>query len=288
MSDQRALAAKKLAQKFLISANASNPVPRNYRPDETVTEDGSQKPRDRQGIIDPHGITRRLPNLLGAKFHPTAEETRAKYFKALATGGGKGFGQAGLVGIHPDRLLKMQPPGGKSGQLFSGQRRTFEEHPNHPPQKRMRKNGPRAPPQAAAKAKGKYYEPNWATRPATDYTICIFKGKEFLQKIDISQKSSYIIGRMTDCDILVNDQSVSRYHAVIQHGKGGVWIYDLGSTHRTFVNDHKPLVNDGLLQIHKYKRILMYDIIMFGKCQLFYRLEGGPTRPEFEKSQVVQ
>ena len=85
--------------------------------------------------------------------------------------------------------------------------------------------------------------------------------------------------------LILKSPGVLRYHAVIQHGKGGVWIYDLGSTHRTFVNDHKqPLVNDGLLPIHQYKQILMYDIVMFGNCELFYRLEGGPTRQEFEHS----
>jgi len=269
--DTRALAAQKLAQRFLVSANKANPVPRGYRPDETPTEDGSERPRDRAGDIDPSG--RRKPAI---PMRQSAEKTREQYFKAIASQAGV----PGVHGIHPDRLKRSNIMNVQSGAL----KRSFEEAPSGPPAKRARTNGPRPPPKAGL-AKGKYYEPGWKASPAHDYTICIFKGKQFLQKIDISQKSAHVIGRMTDCDIQVNDNSVSRYHAVIQHGKGGVWIYDLGSTHRTFVNDHKqPLVNDGLVPIHQYKQILMYDIVMFGNCDLFYRLEGGPTRQEFEHS----
>jgi len=55
------------------------------------------------------------------------------------------------------------------------------------------------------------------------------------------------------------------------------------------VNDHKaPLVNDGLLEKRKYKRLLMYDIVMLGNCPLFYRLEGGPTRDEYEARKAGQ
>eukprot|EP00494_Astrolonche_serrata_P027800 UN28064 len=74
-----------------------------------------------------------------------------------------------------------------------------------------------------------------------------------------------MIGRQTDCDIQVCHNSVSRYHAVIQHGKDGIYIYDCASTHGTFVNDHSPnLANDGKLPAKQYKQLFAQDIIMFG------------------------
>src|SRR5262245_38113296 len=46
-----------------------------------------------------------------------------------------------------------------------------------------------------------------------------------------------VVGRGEDCDIVINDQSVSRRHARISPRPGGYNIIDLQSTNGTFVND---------------------------------------------------
>src|SRR5207342_1315340 len=46
-----------------------------------------------------------------------------------------------------------------------------------------------------------------------------------------------VLGRGSDCDIRINDHSVSRRHARIQPGADGYYAVDLQSTNGTFVND---------------------------------------------------
>lgn len=47
------------------------------------------------------------------------------------------------------------------------------------------------------------------------------------------------IGRASDADIHVNDESVSRCHASVGRDTDGVWLEDLNSTNGTFVNDER-------------------------------------------------
>src|SRR5580704_8107851 len=49
--------------------------------------------------------------------------------------------------------------------------------------------------------------------------------------------SPVVLGRGNDCDIRINDHSVSRKHARIQPGIDGYYAVDLQSTNGTFVND---------------------------------------------------
>lgn len=46
--------------------------------------------------------------------------------------------------------------------------------------------------------------------------------------------SSVIIGRATECDLVLQDPLVSRRHIEIQYLEEGFFISDLGSTHGTF------------------------------------------------------
>src|SRR5882724_12657775 len=50
-------------------------------------------------------------------------------------------------------------------------------------------------------------------------------------------ESPIVIGRGGDCDIRINDHSVSRRHARLQPGAEGHYAVDLQSTNGTFVND---------------------------------------------------
>ncbi|HET9322508.1 MAG TPA: FHA domain-containing protein [Gaiellaceae bacterium] len=65
------------------------------------------------------------------------------------------------------------------------------------------------------------------------------------------------IGRSPDCDIFLDDVTVSRKHAVLLRADDGFVIEDEGSLNGTFVNrrriDSSPLADGDELQIGKYR-----------------------------------
>ncbi len=65
------------------------------------------------------------------------------------------------------------------------------------------------------------------------------------------------IGRSPDCDIFLDDVTVSRNHAVLVKQNGKYHVEDQGSLNGTFVNrrriDNAPLANGDELQIGKYR-----------------------------------
>lgn len=67
------------------------------------------------------------------------------------------------------------------------------------------------------------------------------------------------MGRDKDvCDLFLENPTLSRRHAVIQHkDTGDVLVYDLGSTHGTFVNKKQ-------IQSHHYVKLHLNDMVRFG------------------------
>ena len=65
------------------------------------------------------------------------------------------------------------------------------------------------------------------------------------------------IGRSPDCDIFLDDVTVSRNHAVLVHRNGKYYVEDQGSLNGTFVNrkriDSAALSEGDELQIGKYR-----------------------------------
>jgi hypothetical protein len=74
----------------------------------------------------------------------------------------------------------------------------------------------------------------------------------------VPQGERTTIGRSPDCDIFLDDVTVSRRHAVLVQGEDGFFIEDQGSLNGTFLNRRRietaeRLDNGDELQIGKYK-----------------------------------
>jgi len=84
--------------------------------------------------------------------------------------------------------------------------------------------------------------------------------------------SPVVLGRGNDCDIRINDHSVSRRHARIQPGADGYYAVDLQSTNGTFVNDVPASIckmKDG-------------DYLRIGNC-IYRYLAGGNVEAEYHE-----
>lgn len=55
----------------------------------------------------------------------------------------------------------------------------------------------------------------------------------------IVDRERMVIGRGSDCDIVLPERPVSRHHAVIERDGGNFYLRDLGSKNGTYVNGHE-------------------------------------------------
>src|SRR5262245_5135069 len=81
-----------------------------------------------------------------------------------------------------------------------------------------------------------------------------------------------VLGRGEDCEIRINDHSVSRLHARVENRGDGYWIVDLQSTNGSFVNDvvtTATLLKDG-------------DYLRIGNC-IYRYLAGGNVEAEYHE-----
>lgn len=68
-----------------------------------------------------------------------------------------------------------------------------------------------------------------------------------LRMIPLDQKSFYSFGRLENCHIVMAHPTISRYHAILQFrstfsdndDRKGFYLFDLGSTHGTFLNKER-------------------------------------------------
>ena len=81
-----------------------------------------------------------------------------------------------------------------------------------------------------------------------------------------------VIGRASDCEIRINDHSVSRRHARIQPGADGYYAVDLQSTNGTYVNDMPA-------SMYKLKD---GDYLRVGNC-IYRFLMGGNVETEYHE-----
>ena len=84
---------------------------------------------------------------------------------------------------------------------------------------------------------------------------------------------SLVVGRGEDCDIRIQDHSVSRKHARIESTADGIFVSDLMSTNGTFVNDRTI---DGTTVLHDG------DYLRIGNC-IYRFLVGGNVEADYHE-----
>ena len=119
----------------------------------------------------------------------------------------------------------------------------------------------------------------WVTplrRPVSNTNACIIHiyptGSQMGSRYTVSDKD-LVIGRGEDCDIRIQDHSVSRKHARITTTPEGVTLADLGSTNGTFVND---VMIKGSAPLHDG------DYVRVGNC-IYRFLVGGNVESEYHE-----
>ncbi|KAK8782918.1 hypothetical protein V5799_015741 [Amblyomma americanum] len=132
-----------------------------------------------------------------------------------------------------------------------------------------------------------YKEPPWSGVPDREYSFQVLKGGTIVSNIPLN-KPYIVIGRKDDCDIVLEHPSISRYHAVVQFrvgeqlGASGFYVYDLASTHGTYVNKQSTRV-----RAQSYKRLKVGHMVKFGGSSRNFILEGPEDDQEDESELTV-
>lgn len=115
-----------------------------------------------------------------------------------------------------------------------------------------------------------YTIPEWSKAPSQHFFLEVLKDGSIIDQLDVTKKGAYMFGRIDLCDFVLEHPTISRFHAVLQFkGSGQAYLYDLGSTHGTFMN--KNQVNKKV-----YVELHVGDVIRFGLSSRLYIFQG-PT-----------
>ncbi|KAL3813513.1 hypothetical protein ACJIZ3_014781 [Penstemon smallii] len=113
-----------------------------------------------------------------------------------------------------------------------------------------------------------YTIPEWSGPPCHHFFLEVLKLGAIINQIDVNEKGAYMFGRVDLCDFVLDHPTISRFHAVLQFkNNGNAYLYDLGSTHGTFVN--KSQVTKRV-----YVDLHVGDVIRFGHSSRLYIFQG--------------
>ncbi|NWH68546.1 NADAP protein, partial [Geococcyx californianus] len=156
-------------------------------------------------------------------------------------------------------------------------------------------SGPQPPSSrpAASPAAPRYEEPSWGRRPpaGAGYGLEVLKGGVALGSVRLEDSSWFLVGRLPGCALSLEHPSVSRHHAVLQYrgardGSGdtddvaGFYVYDLGSTHGTFLNKAR-------VPPRTYCRVRVGHGLRFGGSSRLFLLQGPEEDQESESELTV-
>jgi len=120
--------------------------------------------------------------------------------------------------------------------------------------------------------------------PNTSWRFEIYHGgklnkNKLVNKVEIPPKPWFVVGREYDNDVIIMEKreriSISRRHCVVAFMENGKpMLFDLSSTHGTFVNDMsgQRLKHDGRIKSGVMVPVHPGNRIMFGRCGYQYSL----------------
>lgn len=148
-----------------------------------------------------------------------------------------------------------------------------------------------------------YNEPHWSGAPLEPFTLSVIKHGTVIQEINVSMKAFHVFGKLPTCDVALEHPSISRHHAILQYRpsnaetsshaadhhtlfstnpkESGFYIYDLGSTHGTYLNKTK-------IQPRCYYRLRVGQMVRFGGSSRLFVLEVCEYFTELRRSVVTQ
>ncbi|BBB32095.1 signal transduction protein [Thermotomaculum hydrothermale] len=90
-------------------------------------------------------------------------------------------------------------------------------------------------------------------------TLVVIAGDLFGQMINLEERKKVFVGRGSECDIVINNPSLSRKHCVVKNENGKIIIEDLGSTNGTFINGNRIKKQE----LESGERVFLGDICAF-------------------------
>jgi len=133
-----------------------------------------------------------------------------------------------------------------------------------------------------------YEEPSWGGKPGDKYFLEELKSGVMLSTIQLENRSFHCFGRLDNCHVTMAHPTISRFHAVLQYRSTfsandenrGFYLYDLGSTHGTFLNRLR-------INPKTYVKVHVGHLISFGSSTRMYLLQGPPDDEEKESEFTV-
>lgn len=131
-----------------------------------------------------------------------------------------------------------------------------------------------------------YKEPSWSGLPPAAYSFEVLKNGTIIDVIHLNRPIS-VVGRLAQCDIVMEHPSLSRFHCIIQYRlvgsdtqPQGFYAYDLGSTHGSFHNKHP-------MKPHTYYHLRVGHMLKFGGSTRMLILQGPEDDQEPESELTV-
>uniref|UniRef100_A0A8C4J213 Solute carrier family 4 member 1 adaptor protein n=1 Tax=Dromaius novaehollandiae TaxID=8790 RepID=A0A8C4J213_DRONO len=113
----------------------------------------------------------------------------------------------------------------------------------------------------------------------------VLKGGAVRGSVRLQGGSWFLVGRLPGCAVALEHPSVSRHHAVLQYrgddaAAAGFYVYDLGSTHGTFLNKAR-------VPPRTYCRVRVGHGLRFGGSSRLFLLQGPEEDQESESELTV-
>eukprot|EP00210_Caulerpa_lentillifera_P004028 g3843.t1 len=102
-----------------------------------------------------------------------------------------------------------------------------------------------SPPMYSTSTKATNFHFSFHSRPSI-FSLEIIKDGTSLQTVELEEKEFFAFGRSPDSDFVLEHPSLSRFHCIVQFNgeTNEAFLYDLGSTHGTYLNKQKLHVNE--------------------------------------------